>query len=265
MVSPLKLRPEYIEDSSEPVEGGGYVVRGQEFPRVTSVLNVLNKDGLPYWMRARVLRRIGEVLRDPDTQAELRSILDPVNPMEKGEQDYNAWLERTLVDCKGAPDRQKDAAAERGTNIHEELADYFRALPEKPPLDALSPEARAGVAFVQQKHLTVEALEVKLWSPAHRYAGTCDAVGRTYDGKRIIWDWKTGSGPWWEMALQLGGYWGMLNELTLETPKDAYVVKLRGESYECYRVQNLPLAYQSFLSALQLSGVKYSNWWEKMP
>lgn len=52
---------------------------------------------------------------------------------------------------------------------------------------------------------TIEATELKVVSKLHTYSGTLDAVG-TLEGKLIIFDWKTSSRIYDEMALQLSAY-----------------------------------------------------------
>lgn len=51
----------------------------------------------------------------------------------------------------------------------------------------------------------VDATELKVISRLHTYSGTLDAVG-TLDGKPIVFDWKTSSRIYPEMALQLSAY-----------------------------------------------------------
>jgi len=51
----------------------------------------------------------------------------------------------------------------------------------------------------------VHSTELKVISKLHTYSGTLDSVG-TLDGKPIIWDWKTSSRIYPEMALQLTAY-----------------------------------------------------------
>jgi hypothetical protein len=51
----------------------------------------------------------------------------------------------------------------------------------------------------------IEATELKVISRLHVFSGTLDAVG-TFNGKRMIIDWKTSSRIYDEMALQLSAY-----------------------------------------------------------
>jgi hypothetical protein len=51
----------------------------------------------------------------------------------------------------------------------------------------------------------IDATELKVVSKLHTYSGTLDAVG-TLDGKPIIFDWKTSSRIYDDMALQLAAY-----------------------------------------------------------
>lgn len=80
--------------------------------------------------------------------------------------------------------------AERGTRIHNELADYFRGLSE---VKDLSEDAYALAAYVGTPDTTCIQSEVLLWNVTNGYAGTADLV-KVNKNKGIDWivDFKTG-------------------------------------------------------------------------
>lgn len=80
--------------------------------------------------------------------------------------------------------------AERGTRIHNELADYFRGLSE---VKDLSEDAYNLASYVGEPDATYLQSEVLLWNVTNGYAGTADLVKVNKD-KGIDWivDFKTG-------------------------------------------------------------------------
>ena len=80
--------------------------------------------------------------------------------------------------------------AERGTRIHNELADYFRGLSE---VKDLSEDAYTLAAYVGTPDTACIQSEVLLWNVTNGYAGTADLV-KINKNKGIDWivDFKTG-------------------------------------------------------------------------
>lgn len=59
----------------------------------------------------------------------------------------------------------------------------------------------------------IDHTELRVVSHKHRYSGTLDAVG-TLDGEPTVFDWKTSSGIYDDMALQLSAYANAYEEMT---------------------------------------------------
>ena len=75
----------------------------------------------------------------------------------------------------------------------------------------------------------------------------------------MLWDWKTGSGPWPEMALQLGAYARLLEPW--HEVDEAFIVKLSPEGAVKHSPDNLSEAISSFLKAYDLqNGIKKVAW-----
>lgn len=69
----------------------------------------------------------------------------------------------------------------------------------------------------------VHAMELKVISHKYAYSGTLDAVG-TFDGKPMLYDWKTSSRIYPDMDLQLAAYAQAYKEQTGVTLKEGLIV-----------------------------------------
>ena len=179
------------------------------------------------------------------------------------QQDYDGFVSRLLDAAKAAPEKVRDEKAEFGTNVHAELAEWLQ---DPLPFSCYSVQFQAAQQFLDDYGITLDATEVILWDDLNQVAGTCDWAGRNRIGKRVIGDWKTGSGPWPEMALQLGAYGHMLTDLTGEGPWVGYIVKLPGadsesETYEAHTLSSPTTASHAFRNAHALKIDTERKWW----
>lgn len=120
---------------------------------------------------------------------------------------------QALVDgAKNAHRRTKDSAADMGTFIHNYIEAFVRGEEPEAPIN---PKLRKVVdkfhEWWDETKPEVLKPERMLCSPTHMLAGTADLVCKI-DGKLTIVDWKTGSGIYPEMFLQLAAYAMMLEE-----------------------------------------------------
>ena len=151
---------------------------GKLVPSVTNVLSVLDKPALPRWSAGLVAQKAFEIRHDLD---------------EMGEEEAVKFL-------RNAPWRKSEAAAERGTTIHEWL--------EKAMLGEAVPDLDGeALDYEQAAHGWLDAfkpepirLECTLFAPS--YAGTADGVVRIGDENWLI-DFKTSKGLYESAALQL--------------------------------------------------------------
>ena len=256
---PVELLTEY-RDVKVQQRAKDYLVDDVSYKRVSTILGVINKPALVPWAKKITLEKVEEILRNPEVETGLKTLFaEPVSSAAAPE--YNAWVDRLLVTVKSAADQKRDEAASRGTAIHQEITALLSEGVLHPGVEIpISDEANQALQFLTDLNIRVEATEMPLWDNALRIAGTCDAVGWDRGGRRIIWDWKTGSGPWWEMALQLGAYAGMLEGLTGVPVADAYIVKLKPETYEVHRVLNLDDAWDTFVHAAWLQSASSVKW-----
>lgn len=117
---------------------------------------------------------------------------------------------------KGAAYRQRDAAGELGSKLHE-VAEY-EILEGKPYPDPGDPQARRLLShfrdFVEVMNPEWHAVEGVVYHTEHQYAGTFDAIATLnpgqsipgYEGTPLLIDWKSGSGVYGSYAIQLVAY-----------------------------------------------------------
>jgi len=257
----LKLLP-YCRDVTVEKPGSRkglahwYAINGVKYDRVTSALGIINKPALIPWAKKLALGKVREVLLDPVVADELAMISAYVG--EGQNPEYAAWVDRLIDTASKRPDEVKEEAADRGTGLHQEIERYLTS-EDRPAAEGVTAQA---VRFLSDWDITIAQSEMTVWSDDLQVAGTCDGVGWNKDGELIIWDWKTGSGPWWEMALQLGAYSEMLRLLTGYRPVSAYVVKLTAEAYAVHRVTNLKNAWREYERAVRLNNASKLDWWE---
>ena len=220
---------------------------------MSAVLGIINKPALPAWAAKQVSEALVETLRDPNTRAGLADIIMSMGEHVEGPQ-YDGWVDRLAAAVKSAADVKRNAAAKRGTDIH---ADVCYAIDTKAVPETL--EGQQALAFIKNHNYTVEATELTVWSESLHIAGTIDVVAREPEGELVIWDWKTGSGPWPEMALQLGAYAMLLNRWN--SVDKVFIVKLSPEGAVKHTPDDLPEAIASFLQAYDLQGgIKKVAW-----
>lgn len=197
-----------------------YEIDGALYPSVTSILAVVGKPALVAWAKRTALEAVRAQLADLETITA-------------------AQLTQALSLAEDEPERQRDAAASRGTSAHEQLASQL---------------ARGGKdehGVLETLGIRVLATEYTVVSTRFGFAGTCDLVGER--GKEIVvLDWKTG-GVWPEHALQLGAYAIAIEEMTGHAPAAGYVIGLRSARPVIHRA-DLPLAREAFLAARTLFG-----------
>lgn len=119
-----------------------------------------------------------------------------------------------LEKLKGARYAEKDAAANRGTEVHN-LAEPLARGEEVEVPDALAGHIESYIQFLEEFAVRVVLLETTCMSHKYGWAGTFDAIFEFPNGlkglpmpcPRILVDLKTNrSGIFGETALQLAGY-----------------------------------------------------------
>ena len=218
-----------------------YRVGGEPYQRVSTILGVINKPALVGWMKSLTLDAVRDTLKDPAVHSD--------------ELDLDRWVSHIMQAAKERTERESTAAAERGTAIHADIVRFFDGGMPK------YPETVKAEEFLFENHMTVEAQEMIVWDDAIKVAGRCDIVLRDADRKLLVVDWKTGKGPYPEMALQLSAYASMLRKMTGEPVERGLVVKLAPEGYSVHTVADLSEGWRMFLMALDLQRGLRKEWW----
>ena len=202
----IELLPEY---KNSVVKSGRswYDVDGVRHVRVTTALNVISKPALVPWAIRETTNKMRAVM-----EASVNTTIDPV------------WIEEALQQAKNYPDEARDAAAAKGTAIHEAIYNW-ETIGERPN-DAVENQAvQAYDAWRTTVAMEVVASELTVWSPSDKYAGTIDQVCRNSNGHWSVIDFKTG-GAYPEAALQVAAYANALEELTGIPVDDAWILRI---------------------------------------
>ncbi len=165
-------------------EHGYKDAQGQNVPGVTTILSKgLPKPALVNW----AARTAAEYAVDNwDTLADLK-------PSER------------LKEISGAPNASKNAAALRGTKLHNAAEELIASgtvdvEPDQVPL------VESYARWLDRWDVQVEFVESAVYSVTHGYAGTLDLIATLCDGRRWLLDLKTSKGVFGDMALQLAAY-----------------------------------------------------------
>lgn len=165
----------------------------------------------------------------------------------------------TIIDTvKGAPWRDRDAAANRGTEVHN-LAEKLQRGEEIDVPEALTGHVDSYIDFVETTGWTPEVIEAVVINRRYKYMGTLDGIGtlpKVLPGKRALIDIKTNrSGVFGEVALQLSAYRFAEHYLSdgVETPMPPIdftgVVWIRADGWDLVPVNTDETTFLSFRHA----------------
>ena len=249
----MNLQTQYQGTTTE-ARARDYKVGGVSYQRVSTILNVINKPALVGWMKNLTLDSVRDVLRDTDVLEEVDSFLT-YGSREPNDR-LDSWIGATIAAAKERTDRESIAARDRGTAIH---ADIVRALLDRGVWEY--PETRQAAQFLEDNHMIIEAQEIIVWDDDLKVAGTADAVLRDPDGKLVVVDWKSGKGPYPEMALQLSAYATMLSRMLGEPVEEGLIVKVAADGYSVHRVVDLAEGWRVFCAAADLQRSLRQEFW----
>ncbi len=234
-----------------------YTLDGELLPGVTTVLNTLSKPALIGW----AAKMVTEYIRDNCawTQDGLKG------------REYTV-SESELEKAKTAHAKKRDKAADQGTDIHSLCEEYIKACIAR---GGSAGSAGAGdkasneqlmkfVVWAQDNKVIFHESEKKLYSPTHKFAGTCDFVC-SIEGKKYVGDIKTSNGFYgMEGVLQCAGYRIMLEELGENDYIGSVLIRLGkdGSFEELYREDPMGEDRTTFLSLLRVykETNKFKKW-----
>ena len=247
----IELLPEYKNSVVKPGRSW-YDIDGVRHIRVTTALNVISKPALVPWAIRETTNKMRAVM-----EASVNTTIDPV------------WIEEALKAAKDYPDEARDAAAAKGTAIHEAIYNW-ETIGERPNDPIESQAVQAYDEWRTQVPMEVVASELTIWSPSDQYAGTIDQVCRNSAGHWSVIDFKTG-GAYPEAALQVAAYANALEELTGIPVADAWILRIPRDQPEdgspqfftkymnCDHIQS---NFEAFRNALYLQrALKNSEIW----
>ena len=157
------------------------------------------------------------------------------------------------------PDRLKEEAARRGSQIHSAIEQTLLGHPREEQPAAVQPGIAGALAFLEDGELTPLAAESSAWHPQESYAGQVDCIARHEDGSLAVIDWKSGSRLYPAYRWQAAAYAYAVAELAGQPVQHAYVVKVlktppnpSAPLYEADKLKDLPGDYATFHAALEL-------------
>lgn len=174
-----------------------YTLDNTPIPSVTTILNVLDKPGLPYWAAGLVAR---DAIENCDYWGQrIRSGEDP---------------ERIIRDLKRSPWKERDKAARRGTRIHQVLEAAAHGDPTDCPRDLL-PMAQQAVDLLDREGVRTVETEARGYNRGLWYAGTIDLIA-DINGKTWLLDWKSSRSIHETHIMQIAAYAHMRTILTID-------------------------------------------------
>lgn len=230
---------------------------GREFPRVTSVLGVLDKPALIHWA--------ANLEREACIEA-IRLAFDQGGD-DGSCESFIAEVNRFLGPAK-AHQKESSKAIEIGSQAHAWIEWHLRRETGEAvgPEPALSDAAmRAAVAFFDWRdtvHFRPLYVEQRIYSERYQYAGTADVVANmTINGElhTVVCDWKISKGIYDEYILQNAAYSEALREMNFEpAPTAGLILRLpkseADPSFEARFVSEQEIAdgFVAFLSCLDI-------------
>jgi hypothetical protein len=184
-------------------------VTGERFVSVTTILQSVAKEALPYWA-AKVTAEHALNNLPLLVKSARRAPCDA-----KGDERCGLCLDCVSLELRRTPDRERDAAADRGSRIHHVAEQHALTGEVIGHDDDIAEQVAQYLAFRKQFRPDYEASELTVFSRAHGFAGTLDAIVRLgwcppkyadMAGTPMVLDIKSGKSCYPEYALQLAAY-----------------------------------------------------------
>lgn len=234
---------------------------GERFTSVTTALGILTKDALPYWYGKMSAIRAIELTKEL-AAAGTRRFCEGTH--------CGRCMSCLLADIQHAGERERDAAADRGTRFHH-VAEVYAVTGEIiPHAPDIAPHIRNFLTFVEIHKVTFHASEVTVLNRADGWGGTLDTVlscgwmpKKHVDliGVPLYGDYKTSNGIYEQSGLQLAGYRNaesvLLPDGSEDTMPDAHTdialsIQIKATGWWVRPCPTTPPAYEKFVRALQL-------------
>lgn len=218
--------------------GHWYKLDGQKTDGVTTIIgNGVPKPALQHW----AAREVATFAAD--------------NLELIGQLDRDARVDL----LKGAPYRDRDKAARRGTEVHAHAERLVTGDEVEVP-EELAGHVDSYIRFLNDWHVQAEHIELVVGNRKHRYMGSLDLIATLADGQRWLLDIKTTrSGIYSEVALQLAAYrYAEFHtdgdtEHPMPTVDACGAIWVRADGYDLVPVDAGPTTFRTFLYVQQVA------------
>lgn len=155
-----------------------------------------------------------------------------------------------------APNARRNAAAARGTTVHE-YAEKLVAGEEVAVPDELRGHVESCAKFLDEWDVRAMHTESTLVNVTHGYAGTLDLIADLPGMGWVLLDWKTNaSGIFGDVALQLAAYRFAthIGAGSEEMPEvdSAAIVHVRADGYSLVPITAGPEQFRAFIAAMRV-------------
>ena len=212
-----------------------YKINGQYANGVTTALGIISKPFLIPWAANEAAKYV-------------KANLVPGKALDE------VQIQQLVEGAKSAHRSNRDGAADMGTYVHNWIEAFVRG---ENPAEPINPKLkRVTDKFLEWwKVSDIEVIEPELvlCSPTLMLAGTADLICNM-GGKLTIVDWKTGSGIYSDMFLQLAAY-AMMYEEEHPDQKVEQLCIVNASIKNMFQTDtrdNLPLFKNAYLQALDL-------------
>ncbi len=165
------------------------------YPRVTSILEIVAKDGLQIWAVKEAMKKLLSLYQE--------------HMGTHGTADLAALCQ----EANGASDEIKRNAARRGTAVHHLIEGRKReelSIAEG-DWENIENMYKSFELWASERNFEPIANEVPIWSDKHGFKGTLDCIGYV-DGRLELIDWKTSNAIDLSYRMQTSAYWYGLRE-----------------------------------------------------
>jgi hypothetical protein len=192
-----------------------YTINGRQYWSVTTIIGSgLPKPAIAGWQAKTIAeyavanhRQIAGML------GAVRIVIDSKKPDKPIQVVSDPAAVKAAVDwLKGAPWRESSPKMDLGSAVHAEAEAYILGRPRPKPLPLVAPYIESFEHFLEdfaptyyQTPSAYLMTEATVYSPREVYAGTLDAIIEI-GAHPILIDYKTGSGIYPDVALQLSAY-----------------------------------------------------------
>jgi hypothetical protein len=210
-----------------------FKVNGESVPGVTSITGIIDKSGpLVYWAVGLAADYLENIIKS--------GIMVSYSHIEEAANQHRI---------------KKDDAANAGTLVHKWAERFITGQETGDNIE--DPRIKNGVfaflKWVKDTNIKFKESEFIVYSKKHKYAGILDLVAEI-DGKLVLVDFKTSTGIYPEMFLQVAGYKLAYEEMTRRKIEKRIIVRFDKETgdFETRELPDSKKDEKAFLAALTL-------------